>query len=133
MLSMAVDPKAEIQAALRKAIENAAPGQNSERIYALERPKQAGHGDYSSSAALQLAKILKRNPRDLAESLASAVALAPTVQALIEKPTVEGPGFINFRLKSGSKVDAIRKALDAGQTYGRARKDQPTSVQVEFV
>ena len=55
MLSMAVDPKAEIQAALQKAIEKEAPGQNSERIYALERPRQASHGDYSSSAALQLA------------------------------------------------------------------------------
>jgi arginyl-tRNA synthetase len=133
MLSMAVDPKAEIQAALRKAIEKEAPGQDSERIYALERPKQASHGDYSSSAALQLAKALKRNPRDLAQALVSAIAETPAVQALIEKPTIEGPGFINFRLKSGSKVDAIRKVLEAGEDYGRVRKDKPISVQVEFV
>jgi arginyl-tRNA synthetase len=134
MRSMAVDPKAAIQAALRKAIEKEAPGQNSERIYALERPKQAGHGDYSSSAALQLAKQLKLNPRDLAQVLTtSTVALTPSITALIELPTVEGPGFINFRLKSGSKVDAIRKVLEAGKDYGRAGKDKPTSVQVEFV
>ena len=131
---MTVDPKAEIQAALRKAIEKEAPGQNSERIYALERPKQAGHGDYSSSAALQLAKQLKINPRDLAQLLStSTVALTPAITDLIELPSVEGPGFINFRLKTGSKVDVIRKVLQSGKNYGRARKDKPVSVQVEFV
>ncbi len=131
---MTIDPKAEIQAALRKAIEKEAPGQNSERIYALERPKQAGHGDYSSSAALQLAKQLKINPRDLAQLLStSTVALTPAITDLIELPSVEGPGFINFRLKTGSKVDVIRKVLQSGKNYGRARKDKPVSVQVEFV
>ena len=131
---MTIDPKAEIQAALRKAIEKEAPGQNSERIYALERPKQAAHGDYSSSAALQLAKQLKINPRDLAQLLStSTVALTPAITDLIELPSVEGPGFINFRLKTGSKVDVIRKVLQSGKNYGRARKDKPVSVQVEFV
>jgi arginyl-tRNA synthetase len=131
---MAADPKAEIQAALRKAIEKEAPGQNSERLYALERPKQAGHGDYSSSAALQLAKALKRNPRDLAQALsAHTVSLSPAIASLIDPPTVEGPGFINFRLKSASKVDVVRKVLQTGKDYGRTRKDKPVSVQVEFV
>jgi arginyl-tRNA synthetase len=131
---MAVDPKAEIQAALKKAVEKEAPGHAVERIYALERPRQASHGDYSSSAALQLAKLLRRNPRDLAGSLSDAtMALTPSLAALIEPPSIEGPGFINFRLKTGSKVDVIRRALEAGKGYGRVRKDQPVSVQVEFV
>jgi arginyl-tRNA synthetase len=131
MLSMAVDPKAEIQAALRKAIEKEAPGHNSERIYALERPKQASHGDYASSAALQLAKLLKRNPRDLAKSLSDSIraSLGPQIATL----SIEGPGFINFRLEKGAKTDVVRQALEAGEGYGRVRKDRPTSVQVEFV
>jgi arginyl-tRNA synthetase len=131
---MAVDPKAEIEAALRKAIEKAAPGQNPERLYELERPRQATHGDYSSSAALQLAKQLKRNPRELAQALStSTMVLTPSMSALIEPPTVEGPGFINFRLKTGNKVEVIRRALQSGAAYGRVRKDKPVSVQVEFV
>ena len=131
---MAVDPKTEIQEALKKAIEKEAPGQNLERVYALERPRQASHGDYSSSAALQLAKLLKRKPRELAESLsASTVALTPSIRSLIEPPSIEGPGFINFRLKTGNKVEVIRRALEAGATWGRARKAKPESVQVEFV
>ena len=128
---MAVDPKAEIQAALKKAIEKEAPGQNAERIYALERPRQASHGDYSSSAALQLAKPRKVNPRELAQSLSQSIRafLGPGIATL----SIEGPGFINFRLEKSTKTDVIRKALEAGTAYGRARKDQPTSVQVEFV
>ena len=120
--SMAVDPKAEIQAALKKAVEKEvekqAPGQTLERVYELERPRQASHGDYST-AALQLAKLLKRNPRELAQTLSvSTIALTPSIGALIEPPTVEGPGFINFRLRSGRKVDAIRQALEAGEATG---------------
>ena len=128
---MAVDPKAEIQAALKKAIEKEAPGQNAERIYALERPRQASHGDYSSSAALQLAKPRKVNPRELAQSLSQSIRafLGPGIATL----SIEGPGFINFRLEKSTKTDVIRKALEAGTAYGRARKDQATSVQVEFV
>ncbi len=128
---MAVDPKAEIQAALKKAIDQEAPGQNAERIYALERPRQASHGDYSSSAALQLAKPRKVNPRELAQSLSESIRafLGPGIATL----SIEGPGFINFRLEKSAKTDVVRKALEAGQSYGRGRKDQPTSVQVEFV
>jgi arginyl-tRNA synthetase len=128
---MAVDPKAEIQAALKKAIEKEAPGQNAERIYALERPRQASHGDYSSSAALQLAKPRKVNPRELAQSLSQSIRafLGPGIATL----SIEGPGFINFRLEKSTKTDVIRKALEAGTAYGRARKDHPSSVQVEFV
>ena len=131
---MPVDPKAEIEAALKKAVEKEAPGQVLEKVYALERPRQAGHGDYSSSAALQLAKVLKRNPRELAESLsASAVSLTPTLITLIENPIIEGPGFINFRLKKDTKTEVIRRVLEAGRDYGRARKAQPEAVQLEFV
>jgi arginyl-tRNA synthetase len=131
MLSMAVDPKAEIQAALKKAIEKEAPGQISERIYALERPRQASHGDYASSAALQLTKILKKNPRELAQSLSSSIQafLAPGIATL----SIEGPGFINFRVEKGTKTGVIRQVLVAGKGYGRVSKENPVPVQVEFV
>ena len=131
---MAVDPKVEIEAALQKALEKEAPEFAKIPFYSLERPRQADHGDYSSSVALQLAKRLKRNPRELAELIStSTVALTPGISSLIEQPRVDGPGFINFRLKQAAKTDVVRKVLEAGKAYGRARKDKPTSVQVEFV
>ncbi|HWM40825.1 MAG TPA: arginine--tRNA ligase [Burkholderiales bacterium] len=131
---MAVDPKAEIEAALKKALEKVAPGHASVKFYSVERPKQAGHGDYTSTAPLQLAKPYNRNPRELAELLSKETyAASPTIQALIEPPSIAGPGFINFRLRKDTKVDVIRRVLQAGQAYGRARKNAPESVQVEFV
>ncbi len=131
---MAADPKAAIEAALKKAVEKEAPGHALERVYALERPRQASHGDYSSSAALQLAKVLKRKPREVAESLsASTLALTPDIASLIESPSIEGPGFINFRLKKTTQVDVVRRVLQAGPDYGRVRQASPEKVQVEFV
>ena len=125
------DPKAEIQAALKKAIEKEAPGQNAERIYALERPKQASHGDYASSAALQLAKLLKKNPRELAQALCASIR--SDLKAGIATLSIEGPGFINFRLDKGTKTDVVRHVLAAGNRYGYSKKETPVSVQVEFV
>src|SRR5688572_21841828 len=129
---MAVDPKAAIEAALKKAVEKEAPEHVVEKIYTLERPRQAGHGDYSSSAALQLAKLLKKNPRELAQSLSASV-VASLAPGIAEAPSIEGPGFINFRLKQDAKTDVIRHVLQAGAQYGRVRKDKPQSVMVEFV
>jgi arginyl-tRNA synthetase len=131
---MAADPKAEIEAALQKALQKEAPEYATIPFYSLERPRQPEHGDYSSSVALQLAKQLKRNPREIAQTIcASTVALTPTISALIEPPRVDGPGFINFRLKPTTKLDAIHQVLAAGPMYGRKRKEHPQSVQVEFV
>jgi len=131
---MAVDPKVEIEAALQKALQKEAPEYATVPFYSLERPRQAGHGDYSSSVALQLAKRLNRKPREFAEILCtSTVALTPTLSTLIEPPSVDGPGFINFRLRQGAKLNVIQEALAAGSNYGRRRKTKPESVQVEFV
>jgi len=128
---MGVEPKIQIERALQKALEKEAPDYAKAPFTALERPRQADHGDYSSSVALQLAKRLSKKPRDLAEMLVKA--LPPSIAALIEPPKIEGPGFINFRLKQGQKLDAIRHVLEAGAAYGRVRKTDPASVQVEFV
>jgi arginyl-tRNA synthetase len=124
---MATDPKSAIENALRAAVRQHAP-QFADVPILLERPKQAGHGDFSSNVALQLAKSLKKNPRELANALVSRISLD-----IVEKPEVAGPGFINFRLKAGAKTGAIRRVLEGGRNYGRARPAQPRKMQVEFV
>jgi len=130
---MATDPKAEIEAAVRKALEKLAPG-HSKMPLVFERPKQASHGDFSLNIALQLAKALNIKPRDLAQSLSdTAVVVAPSLLQLIERPEVAGPGFINFRLKAGAKAGVIRRVLAEGRDYGRAKQASADQVQVEFV
>src|SRR5262245_61666363 len=56
-------------------------------------------GDYQSNVAMGLAKQLGRKPRDLAESIISALSGSAAFNAICEKPEIAGPGFINLRLR----------------------------------
>jgi arginyl-tRNA synthetase len=130
---MATDPKIRIEAAVRKALEKVAPA-HAEVPFVFERPKQASHGDFSLNIALQLAKQLGAKPRDLAQSLSDAtVSVTPSILELIDKPEVAGPGFLNFRLKAGTKVEVIRQILEQGREFGRSNAGRGEKVQVEFV
>ena len=130
---MAQDPKDAVAAALRKALEKEAP-EFARFPIVFERPRQPEHGDFSCTLALQLAKQLKRNPRDLAKSLAeSTLTLTPSIAQWIERPDVAGPGFMNFRLKPHAKREIVARALAEGPDFGRGRPAQPEKIQVEFV
>ena len=133
---MATDPKAVIEELLRKALQEKAP-QSADTPIFIERPKQTGHGDFSSNVALQAAKTAKMKPRDLAialqQSVAAQVSASATLSDVIEKPEVAGPGFLNFKLKSGTKTAVIRRILEEGAGFGRSRQGRGEKVQVEFV
>ena len=103
---MAEDPKSVVEAALRGALQKVAPA-HADAAITLERPRQAGHGDFSSNLAMQLAKALGRKPRDLAQSLIDAMDALEG----IERPEIAGPGFINFRLKAGARLDITLRFL----------------------
>ena len=101
----------------------------------LERPKNPEHGDWSTNIALQLAKELKRKPRDIAEDLKKA-----TTEALVKSGittaagvSIAGPGFYNVKLSPLVKLRPILEALARGKNYGRAVAGSGDKVQVEFV
>jgi arginyl-tRNA synthetase len=101
----------------------------------LERPKNPEHGDWSTNVALQLAKDLKRKPREIAEDLKNA-----TLDALVKSGittaagvSIAGPGFFNVKLDPAIKLRPILEALRRGKDYGRALASAPEKVQVEFV
>jgi arginyl-tRNA synthetase len=130
---MATDPKFQIEAAVRKALEKIAPS-HAKVPFVFERPKQASHGDFSLNIALQLAKSLNTKPRELAQSLSdTTIAITPSILELIEKPEVAGPGFLNFRLKAETKLNVIRQVLTQGKNFGRTGEGRGEKVQVEFV
>jgi arginyl-tRNA synthetase len=129
------DPKQRLADAYRQALAKEAP-EHADFPVAFEKPRQPEHGDFACSIALQLAKRLKRNPRQLAESLtAAALAAYPQFKNDFLGYEIAGPGFINFRLNPALKLAAIRLAFQAD--WGRAKKDErrgkPSSVMVEFV
>lgn len=98
----------------------------------FESPKQAAHGDLAVTAAMQLAKPLKRNPRELATALIESLQRRPAVQRWVESLEIAGPGFINLRLKAAAKQQVVREVLEAGAAFGRAAP-HGERVMVEFV
>ena len=124
---MSADPKVLLNDLLKTALKSVAPDQLDITIL-LERPKQANHGDFATNLALQLAKPLKRNPRELAALLLAE--LPPS--KLIEKAEVAGAGFINFTLAAGAKTAVVSAVLSKGTDFGRGDKKN-LKVQVEFV
>lgn len=133
---MATDPKAAIEEVLRNALKEKAPQAAATQIF-IERPKQAGHGDFSSTVALQASKSTKLNARELALALRASVEAqvseSRSLSDLFEKVEVAGPGFINFKLKAGTKTAVIRRILEDGAGFGRTREGRGEKVQVEFV
>ena len=95
----------------------------------LERPKQASHGDYACNLAMQLAKPLKRNPREIAQALVAALPISPVV----EKVEIAGAGFINVFLTTAAKQGVVSNVLQAGAGYGHIQLGAGRKVQVEFV
>lgn len=100
----------------------------------IERPREAAHGDFACNVALQLAKRLKRNPRQLAEAIVAALRAQPQfAQGWIDAVEIAGGGFINLRLSARAKQAAVAAALAQGADYGRGRPARPQKLQVEFV
>jgi arginyl-tRNA synthetase len=122
------DPRAHLAALLSEAIREAAPHVSDPGIL-LEKPKQAQHGDYACNVALQLAKALKRAPRDIAAQLVSGLPASPC----LERAEVAGAGFINFFLRRSFKQETITRVLRAGREYGVVTLGRKKRVHVEFV
>jgi arginyl-tRNA synthetase len=123
-----MDIKAHLGALLRTALAKVAPEAADAEVL-IERPRDAAHGDFACTLALQLAKRLKRNPRRLAEQLVAAVAADPYVAKL----EVAGAGFINIRLAPRAGQEAVSRVLAQGATYGHTRAAQAPRTMVEFV
>jgi arginyl-tRNA synthetase len=123
--------KQELLAALSAELDRLSPGAGQKA--AFESPKVAAHGDFASTAAMQLAKPLKLNPRQLAENLRSALLALPVYQRWVDAIEIAGPGFINFRLKPEAKQQTVREVLLAGAHYGVKPTVQDRRMLVEFV
>jgi arginyl-tRNA synthetase len=122
--------KQELLGALAAGLEKLFPGAGEKAVF--ESPKVAAHGDFASTAAMQLAKPLKQNPRQLAETLRAQLLATPAYQRWVDSIDIAGPGFLNIKLKPEAKQQVVREVLTAGQDFGR----QPASgkhMMVEFV
>mgnify|MGYP001202166845 CR=1 FL=1 len=122
--------KQDLLGALAAAIEAVVPGAAVQP--AFEKPKQAAHGDLAVTCAMQLARPLKRNPRELAQALVDALRAQPAVQRWVDALEIAGPGFVNLRLARAAKQAVVGEVLAAGAAFGRAPA-AGRRVMVEFV
>ena len=99
----------------------------------LERPRDPAHGDVACNIAMQLAKPLKANPRELATRLVAAVLADPAAQGLVESADVAGPGFINLRVAPALKQSVVKTILAQRADYGRSTLGAGKQVVIEFV
>ena len=122
--------KQELLAGLATALDALSPGAGAKA--AFESPKVAAHGDFAVTAAMQLAKPLKLNPRQVGESLRTALLAMPVYQQWVSDIDIAGPGFINIRLKPAAKQQIVKEVLEGGERFGMAPSNGQR-LMVEFV
>lgn len=96
---------------------------------AVEPPRDAGHGEMATNAAMVLAKPAGMQPRAIADALALRLMADPRVAGA----DVAGPGFLNLRLKPVAWQGLLRDVLVQGAGYGRSSLGAGRRVNVEFV
>lgn len=99
----------------------------------IEKPKDLSHGDLACTVAMQCARALKRNPREIAASLVEAMKKDPEFTRLLSDVQIAGPGFINFRLNAGSKFAVIADILMKKDAYGSSDACRGKRVLLEYV
>jgi len=108
--------KTDLLAALAAELEALSPGAGGKA--AFESPKVAAHGDFACTAAMQLAKPLRLNPRQLGETLRERLLLTPVFQQWVAEVDIAGPGFLNIKLKAQAKQQIVREVLQGAEQFG---------------
>lgn len=118
--------KTELQFAVNKAFKLSLPLDD----FIIEVPKLKEHGDYSTNLAMRLVKILKGNPRILAQTLIDTLDFKA---AGIKSAEIAGAGFINFKMDELFLSSIIGLILKADGAYGQTVQVDPLWYNVEYV
>ena len=122
-----VDIELHLKSLISKAFETMGASLAIENIV-IERSKEKAHGDYATNAAMQMARVLKKNPREIAQNVVNAIK-----DDAIEKIEIAGPGFINFFIKQESLNSIVKAIIEKGDDYGEQDYGKGTRINVEFV
>ncbi|KQL37002.1 arginine--tRNA ligase [Psychrobacillus sp. FJAT-21963] len=96
----------------------------------LETPKDKANGDYATNIAMQLTKLAKRNPRQVAEAIVENLDMSGT---MMEKIDIAGPGFMNITVRKDYLQEVVKAVLAEKENYGRTTSGAGEKIQVEFV
>ncbi|MGM0546205.1 MAG: arginine--tRNA ligase [Bacteroidota bacterium] len=96
----------------------------------IEKPNQPEHGDAASNIAMNLASVLKMNPRNIAEQIVGQLEYDERKLKAVE---IAGPGFINFRYAENYLFDELADILNKGSEFGKSTTLDGKRILVEFV
>ena len=125
---MSVETKTHLFELISRALAAVLPGEPASLIV-LERTKQIQLGDYSCAVAMQIARRVRRNPKDLAQSLVDALPASDW----LESAQVAGAGFINLKLRPAIKQQVVKEVLAKGAAFGHLGRGSREPVLLEFV
>ena len=97
----------------------------------VEYSGEKTHGDYATNIAMVIAKIVKKNPLEIAENLKSCILNLKS--ELFDKIEVAKPGFINFFLSKEYLQKQVGEILKKGEKFGELNIGKGKKVQVEFI
>ena len=98
--------------------------------YAIERPKEETHGDFSTNAAMILAKSAKQNPKELAGIIIENLDVPDD---FISRAEIAGPGFINFYVDDNYYRSELEAILKQEGNYGRFTLNAGRTANLEWV
>ena len=127
-MSVVLNFKSHLAELFSQALREVAPDHVGATVL-IERPKLETHGDYACNLAMQLAKPLRKPPRDIAQALIAALPESD----VIEKLEIAGAGFINVFITTAAKQHVVHGVLQAGAGYGHIHLGAGRKVGVEFV
>jgi arginyl-tRNA synthetase len=130
---MLAQQKQQIIDLFRAALVPVLEGTDMQANVTLERPRDPSHGDLACNIAMQLAKPLKKNPRELAQLLVATVLADSRRPELIASMDIAGPGFINMRLAPAASQAVVKNIMHEGAQFGKSAAGAGQKVLVEFV
>lgn len=130
---MLADQKQQILELINTALAPLLAGTEVQANVTLERPRDPAHGDCACNIAMQLSKQLKKNPRELAQTIVAALMAQTAPGSLIDAAEIAGPGFINLRLSAAARQAVVNTVLTQTTQYGRSTTGAGQKVVVEFV
>ncbi|SDX29938.1 arginyl-tRNA synthetase [Marininema mesophilum] len=123
--------KENLKHEIRQAVIRAGLAEESQLSeVALEVPRDKAHGDLATNMAMQLTKIARKNPRQIAEAIIEGI---DRKKAHVRKIEIAGPGFINFFVDRSLLTQVTKDVIQQGSKYGESDGGQGQKVLVEFV
>jgi arginyl-tRNA synthetase len=130
---MLAEQKHRITELFKAALQPLLAGTDLAPTVTLERPRDPSHGDVACNIAMQIAKPLKKNPRELAQVIVDGLLEQPGSAGLIDAAEIAGPGFINLRIAAAAKQAVVKAVLAAGADFGKNNAGNGKKVLIEFV